>query len=124
MVENTNFALCKVVLVGESGVGKTCINIRFIEDKYEENQVPTSAASFTTKTMIYEQCYGKVVKFEIWDTAGQEQYRSIGKIFYKGARAIILVYAITDKNSFDGIKDYWYEQIKQYAPKNANKFYF
>ena len=115
---------CKVVLGGDSGVGKTCINIRYIENDFTDNVPSTTAASFVTKNVTFDEYGGKVVKFEIWDTAGQEQYHSIGKIFYKGAGAAILVYEITNKKSFESIKEYWIKQIKEYSPKNANKFNF
>ena len=115
---------CKVVLVGDSGVGKSCICMRFVENKFTGNVVPNSAASFATKNVILDEYGGKTVKFEIWDTAGQEQYRSIGKVFYKGASAAILVYEITNKNSFNNIKDYWHKQIKEYSPKDIIKFLF
>ena len=65
-----------------------------------------------------------IIRFHIWDTAGQEKYRSNAKIFYKDAKAAILVYDITNQKSFDEIKNYWYEQIKNNTPENINKFLF
>ena len=124
MLEDEFLRTCKVVLVGDSGVGKTCINNRFIENKYSANVVPNSAASFATKNITFDEYGGKTVKFEIWDTAGQEQYRSIGKVFYKGAGGAVLIYEITNKKSFENIKEYWYKQIKEYSPKDTNKFIF
>ena len=70
--------------------------------------------------MTFDEFQGKSIKFEIWDTAGQEKYRSLTKIFYKDAGVSILVYDIT-KESYDEIKNYWYNQIKEYAPKNIGK---
>ena len=115
---------CKVVLVGDSGVGKTCINDFYIKNEFNGNTLATTAASFVTKTVEIEDFPGKFVKFEIWDTAGQEQYHSIGKIFYKGAKAAVLVYEITNKKSLESIKDYWLKQIKDVCPKDVNKFIF
>lgn len=115
---------CKVVLVGDSGVGKTCINNRFVENVFSGNVLPSSAASFAKKELILDDIGGKKVLFEIWDTAGQEQYRSISKIFYKGAGAAILIYEITNINSFNNIKDYWIKQIRDHGSKNINKFLF
>ena len=115
---------CKVVLIGESGVGKTCINKRFIEGTYTGNETPNSSASFSSKTIKFDRYRDQSIKFEVWDTAGQEIYRSMGKIFYKGARAAILVYEITSLATFNEIKKYWYDQIKEYASKDANKFLF
>ena len=102
---------CKVVLLGESGVGKTCIIARFINNTFEENLISTTGASYAGKTMTFDEFGGKSIKFEIWDTAGQEKYRSLTKIFYKDAGAAILVYDITRQDSFDEIKKY-YKLIK------------
>ena len=118
MDEDDNHITCKVVLVGESGVGKTCIITQYIDGKFE-TESPTSAATFTSKIVNFEK---QNIKFDIWDTAGQEIYRSIGKIFYKEAKVIILVYDITDKKSFQEIKDYWYKQVIDNAPSEVNKF--
>ena len=112
----------KVVLLGESGVGKTCIIARFINNTFEENLISTTGASYAGKTMTFDEYQGKSIKFEIWDTAGQEKYRSLTKIFYKDAGVAILVYDITRKESFEEIKKYWYNQIKEFAPKNISKF--
>jgi small GTP-binding protein len=112
---------CKVVLLGESGVGKTCIIARFINNTFEENLISTTGASYAGKTMTFEEYGGKSIKFEIWDTAGQEKYRSLTKIFYKDAGAAILVYDITRKESYEEIKKYWINQIKDFAPKNISK---
>jgi small GTP-binding protein len=124
MIDDDFLKTCKVVLVGDSGVGKTCINNRFIENTFSPNVVPNSAASFATKNITFDEYGGKTVKFEIWDTAGQEQYRSIGKVFYKGAGGAVLIYEITNRKSFENIKSYWYNQIKEYSPKDINKFIF
>jgi small GTP-binding protein len=112
---------CKVVLLGESGVGKTCIIARFINNTFEENLISTTGASYAGKTMTFDEYGGKSIKFEIWDTAGQEKYRSLTKIFYKDAGAAILVYDITRKESYEEIKKYWINQIKDFAPKNISK---
>ena len=112
---------CKVVLLGESGVGKTCIIARFINNTFEDNIISTTGASYAGKNMTFDEFHGKTIKFEIWDTAGQEKYRALTKIFYKDAGVAILVYDITRKESFEEIKNYWYNQIKEYAPKNISK---
>lgn len=100
---------CKVVLIGESGVGKTSIISRFINDTFDPNTITSLGASFISKTITIE---GKPIKFDIWDTAGQEKYRSLAKIFFKDAQIVIFVYDITNKKSFEEIKAYWYEQTK------------
>ena len=113
--------ICKVVLLGESGVGKTSIISRFINNFFAENVISTTGASYAGKTMIFDEFGGKKIRFEIWDTAGQEQYRSLTKIFYKDAAAAVLVYDITRKGSFYALKNYWYDQVKDTAPKNIGK---
>ena len=121
---NNKIKIYKVCLVGESGVGKTCIIERFVKDKFREDEPPTISASYSEKVLKFDEYDGKIAKFHIWDTAGQEKYRSIGKIFYKDANAAILVYDITNQKSFDEIKKYWYEEIKANTPENAYKYYF
>jgi small GTP-binding protein len=116
-----NAKTCKVVLLGESGVGKTCIIARFINNTFEDNIMSTTGASYAGKTMSFDEFNGQSIKFEIWDTAGQEKYRALTKIFYKDAGVAILVYDITRKDSFDEIKNYWHNQIKEFAPKNISK---
>ncbi len=123
-MSNENFIPCKVVLIGESSVGKTSIINRFTKEKYNPNEVSSLSASYTEKSIELNEYEGKIVKFDIWDTAGQERFRSIGKIFYNDANAVVLVYDITDKKSFEEIKKFWYNQIKEYAPQNIYKYLF
>ena len=120
-VDDEGAQTCKVVLLGESGVGKTCIIARFINNTFEDNLISTTGASYAGKTMTFDEYGGKSIKFEIWDTAGQEKYRSLTKIFYKDAGAAILVYDITRKESFDELQKYWLNQIKDFAPKDISK---
>ena len=109
----------KIVLVGESGVGKTSISSFFQSGTFNINEEPTSSASFISKTIDYSEL-NKIIKFYIWDTAGQEKYRALSRLFYKDTNAAILVYDITDIKSFKEIQNYWYKELKQYAP-NASK---
>ena len=108
---------CKVVLLGESGVGKTCIISRYVNNTYDEKSETTNGASYASKIIELEQ-YKQSLRFDIWDTAGQEKYRSLTKIFFKDATAAILVYDITRKKSFDEIKNYWYKQLIECAPSD------
>ena len=119
---NYDTVSCKVVLIGESGVGKTCITSRYTKDIYNPEEAPSPSASFTEKILKLDN--NKNIKLDIWDTAGQERFRSIGKIFYNDANAVILVYDITNQKSFEEIKQYWYNQILEYSPKNINKYFF
>ena len=98
---------CKIILVGDSGVGKTSIISRYL-NKFQEKTESTLGAYFLNKVVIID---GYKINYEIWDTAGQEQYRSITSLFYKDAYICILVYDITNKRTFNSIKDYWYEAI-------------
>ena len=105
---------CKVVLVGDAGVGKTSIIERYINDKYDGNQKTTLVSSYTFKKIDIKK-YNKSVSLDIWDTAGQEVYRSLSKNFYLNASIGILVYDISRKASFESIRDYWYEQLKTFG---------
>ena len=106
----------KVVLVGESGVGKTSIITQFIDQTFQEDMQSTTGGTFSTKSVICDG--GKILKFEIWDTAGQEKYRSLTAMFYKDANAAVMVYDVTRKDSFDEVKNYWMNQIKDNSPEN------
>ena len=108
----------KIVLLGDSGVGKTCIISRFISGKYEEDINSTNGASYASKKIEYPHL-NKTLVLDIWDTAGQEKYKSLTKFFYKDAEMIIIVYDITRKESFDNIKNYWYKEVQQLAGKNV-----
>ena len=107
----------KIVLIGESGVGKTSIISQFIDHVFQDDQQSTIGCTFSTKTI--ECNNGKVLKFEIWDTAGQERYRSVTKMFYKDAAAVILVYDISSKYSFEQLQKYWVPQVLDNSPKNS-----
>ena len=106
----------KVVLVGESGVGKTSMITQFIDQIFQEDQQSTTGGTFSTKDVI---CDGsKILRFEIWDTAGQEKYRSLTTMFYKDANAAVMVYDVTRAESFEELKNYWAKQIKENSPIN------
>ena len=103
---------CKVVLLGDSGVGKTCIIARYISGSFDKNSPTTNGASFCSKNVRFDQL-GKNLLLDIWDTAGQEKYKALTKFFYKDAAVCILVYDVTRKESFQSLKDYWYSQLKE-----------
>ena len=107
----------KVVLLGEAGVGKTSIIHQFTYHTFDPDCISSISAQFVSKTIDY-QGYG-AIKYDIWDTAGQERYRSMAKIFYKDAKVIVFVYDITSQPTFDGLKNYWYEQTKINCENNA-----
>ena len=99
----------KIILLGEPGVGKTCIINRYINNEYNEDSPSTYGSSFTTKVVIKDN-----IKYfvNVWDTSGQEKYRSVTNLFINGSNIVILVYAIDSKTSFEGL-DYWYNTIKE-----------
>ena len=108
---------CKIVLVGDAGAGKTCIISRFITNKFDKTQMTTACPSFCTKSVKYKE-YNKTINLDIWDTAGQEIYRSISQLFYKNASVGFLVYDITNEKSFQNIKNYWYKELKDNSDEN------
>lgn len=106
---------CKVVIVGESGVGKTSIIRQFLNQTFVVNSPFTVGANYSSAIVNIN---GQKKKFTIWDTAGQEKYRSLIKMFYKDASAAILVYDITDTGSFIEIQKYWYKELSDNCPNN------
>ena len=108
----SKLAGCKVVLLGDSGVGKTCIIARYISGSFDKNSTTTNGASFCSKNVRFEQL-DKNLLLDIWDTAGQEKYKALTKFFYKDAAVCILVYDITRKESFLSLKDFWYNQLRE-----------
>ena len=105
--ENTSFTF-KLLTIGESGVGKTSILRRFVENEFSKTHLATIGIDYRTKVL---HIYGKDIKLKIWDTAGQERYHNITSQIYKGADGIILVFDVNEEISFTKIKD-WIEQIK------------
>ena len=115
-MDDSQIELFKVVILGETGVGKTSIISQFIDQTFQEDIQSSTGSTFSSKSFIIDK--SKILKFEIWDTAGQERYRALTKMFYKDANAAILVYDITRKISFEELQNYWVEQIKESAPSD------
>jgi len=109
--------LFKLLLIGDSGVGKSCLLLRFAEDTYTESYISTIGVDFKIRTIELE---GKTIKLQIWDTAGQERFRTITSSYYRGAHGIIVVYDVTDPESFNNVKQ-WLHEIDRYACENVNK---
>ncbi len=107
----------KIVLIGDSGVGKTCIISRFVSGDYNKNMNSTDGASYATKKLVLPKLKTSI-NLDIWDTAGQERYKSLTKFFYKDAAMIIMVYDVTLKTSFDNLKEYWYREVQELSEKN------
>ena len=120
MAEEEGALTCKVVLLGESGVGKTSIISRYTSNIFKSQLMSTPGANFVTKSIIMED-QNQSIKFEIWDTAGQERYRSLAKVFYKNAAVCVLVYDITRRTSFEELKNYWIKELKENTPEDMSK---
>ncbi|CAI0547912.1 unnamed protein product [Linum tenue] len=108
--------LFKLLLIGDSGVGKSCLLLRFADDSYLESYISTIGVDFKPYT-IYLLPF---LKFSQWDTAGQERFRTITSSYYRGAHGIIIVYDVTDEESFNNVKQ-WLSEIDRYASENVNK---
>ena len=106
----------KVVLIGESGVGKTSIISQFTKGIFNQDIMSTNGATFSTKKKEFKKSK-KTLSFEIWDTAGQEKYRSLAKMFFKDAAVALIVYDITNKPSFEEIQKYWLNLVKENGPQ-------
>ena len=110
--------LMKLILIGDSGVGKSCLLNQFIEQKFEKSIEPTIGVEFGSKKLTTNN---QKVRIQIWDTAGQETFLSITKSYFKGAIGAFLIFDITDKVSFSHITS-WLEQINSNSSKNIVKF--
>jgi small GTP-binding protein len=101
----------KLVLLGESSVGKSSLVLRFVKGQFHEYQESTIGAAFLTQTIHLNDV---AVKFEIWDTAGQERYHSLAPMYYRGAQAAIVVYDITNQDTFERAKN-WVKELQRQA---------
>jgi len=104
----------KLVLLGESAVGKSSLVLRFVKGQFHEFQESTIGAAFLTQTVCLDDT---TVKFEIWDTAGQERYHSLAPMYYRGAQAAIVVYDITNADTFERAKS-WVKELQRQASPN------
>jgi len=109
--------LIKLLLIGDSGVGKSCLLLRFSDDSFTPSFITTIGIDFKIKTIELD---GKRIKLQIWDTAGQERFRTITTAYYRGAMGILLVYDTTDEQSFQNIRN-WIRNIEQHAADNVDK---
>lgn len=108
--------LVKILLIGDTGVGKSCLLLRFVDDTYTESYISTIGVDFKIKTVTID---GRVVKMQIWDTAGQERFRTITSSYYRGAHGIIVVYEVSDMTSFQNVKQ-WLQEIERYASEDVS----
>ena len=108
--------LFKIVLIGDSSVGKTNIFTKYLNDEFDPDSKATVGVEFGTKNFKIDN---KIIKVQIWDTAGQERYRSITNAYYKGAKGCLLIYDITNKLSFDNL-DKWLSELKNNAEESLS----
>uniref|UniRef100_A0A1A9Z5N5 small monomeric GTPase n=1 Tax=Glossina pallidipes TaxID=7398 RepID=A0A1A9Z5N5_GLOPL len=108
--------LLKVVILGDGGVGKSCLMNRFVSNRYDENNFHTIGVEFMNKDVNVD---GEKYTLQIWDTAGQERFRALRTPFYRGSDVCLLCYAIDDHDSFRGLKQ-WREEFLHYADVNVN----
>lgn len=113
--------LLKVIILGDSGVGKTSLMNQYVHKKFSNQYKATIGADFLTKEIMLDD---KLVTLQIWDTAGQERFQSLGVAFYRGADACALCYDLTDSKSFDNLDSWMEEFLVHAAPRNADKFPF
>lgn len=110
--------LFKILFIGDSGAGKSCLLQRYADDRFIENYLPTIGVDFKIK-VLEQQLDGKTIKLQIWDTAGQERFRSITSSYYRGAQGIIIVYDVTHQESFNNV-NMWLSEIDRYASNNVS----
>ena len=107
----------KILLVGNSAVGKSSLLMRFADDIFSDNFLPTIGVDFKIRTI---QTGDSIVKLQMWDTAGQEKFKTITAAYYRGAQGVILTYDITDRKSFIDLQN-WLSEIGKYARENVVK---
>ena len=107
-----DYHLFKILLLGDSAVGKSCLLLRYCENSFQESHLTTIGLDFRLKTVNLED--KRKIKVQIWDTAGEDRFRAITRNYYRGANGIILMYDVTDQKSFEHIRD-WVEKIKEDA---------
>jgi Ras-related protein Rab-8A len=107
----------RLLMIGDSGVGKTCLMLRYANDSFSPTFITTIGIDFKVKNVDID---GTRIKLQVWDTAGQERFRSITSTYVRGAQGILLVYDVTDRRSFESIRN-WISQIETYGDVRVNK---
>ena len=109
-----DYNLYKVLLLGDSSVGKSCLLLRFCDNSFQEAHLTTIGLDFRVKAINLDN--NRKVKIQIWDTAGEDRFRSITRNYYKGAKGILLIFDVTDKETFTHVRD-WIERIHEESPE-------
>jgi Ras-related protein Rab-1A len=107
--------LFKILLIGDSGVGKSCMLTRFTDDAFSENYMSTIGVDFKIYTMDID---GHRAKLQIWDTAGQERFRTITSSYYRGAHGIAVVFDVSNPESFHNV-EHWLTEVERYGSKDV-----
>lgn len=108
--------MARIILIGDSGVGKSSIILRYLQDDFKEKFPCTAGVEIGTKTLTID---GEEIKLQIWDTAGQERYRNVTKSFFKSALGVLIVFDLTSKESFKNLEE-WFNLIDQHAPEDVS----
>ncbi len=119
MGDNQREGTIKAILLGESMVGKTALIKRIISNTFEE----TISTNGPSSNDVDIEINGNTLKLTLWDTAGQEKFRSLNKLYYKGAEIEFLVYSVTDRKSFEELKNYWYQEVKAASKLNSGIYF-
>jgi len=106
--------LIKCLVIGDSGIGKSSLMLRFTDDVFNNQYISTIGVDFKIKTMPFKN---KITKFQIWDTAGQDRFRTITSSYYRGSNAILICYDVTENETFRNVKK-WLEEVKMYSTGN------
>ena len=106
----------KILLIGDAGVGKSSILLRFTDDAFEEHLASTIGVDFKVKTVTIG---GSTVKLTIWDTAGQERFRTLTSSYYRGCHGVILTYDVNDRQTFTNLKQ-WLEEVDMYSTSQSS----
>ena len=109
--------LFKILVIGDSGVGKSSLLLRYSDDTFIQNHIPTIGVDFKIRTIVLE---GKTIKVQMWDTAGQERFKAISQTFYHGAHGIFLVYDVMNSDSFYNISK-WNKDVEKYGTEDVKK---
>ena len=110
--EKDPIIILKILILGDSGVGKTSILIKYINNKFDESHIATIGVDYMDKTIKYKNIN---IKLQIWDTSGQEKFRSIARNFYRNSDAIFIVFDLNNKDTYDSIKQ-WINDVEEYCP--------